>query len=55
MTKTFAIARINTDILAIALTACLGLGLLFTAGFVNAAGLHDLSHDVRHASSFPCH
>ncbi len=55
MTKTLAIARTNTDILAITATAFLGLALVFVAGFANSATLHDVSHDQRHAIAFPCH
>ena len=35
--------------------AVLGLGLLFVAGHVQSATLHDAAHDVRHATGFPCH
>ena len=32
-----------------------GLGLVGIVGHVQAAGLHDAAHDVRHATGFPCH
>ena len=54
-TTTTAIARPNTDILAIALAALIGVGLIFVAGFANSATIHDAAHDQRHAIGFPCH
>ena len=54
-TKTTALAATNTDILAIALAALMGVGLIFVAGFANSATLHDAAHDQRHAIGFPCH
>ena len=54
-TTTTAIARPNTDILAIALAALMGVGLIFVAGFANSATIHDAAHDQRHAIGFPCH
>jgi cobalt transporter subunit CbtB len=54
-TKTAAIARTNTDILAIALAALMGAALIFVAGFANSATIHDAAHDQRHAIGFPCH
>lgn len=47
--------RASNDLLSIALVAMLGVGLIFVAGFSNAAGLHDVGHDQRHAIAFPCH
>lgn len=54
-TKTTAIARPDTDILAIALAALMGAALIFVAGFANSATIHDAAHDQRHAVGFPCH
>ena len=56
-TMTFSIARLrlDSDTLAIAFAAMLGLGLVFVAGFANATVLHDAAHDQRHAIAFPCH
>ena len=54
-TNTGAIARTNTDILAIALAALMGVSLIFVAGFANSATTHDAAHDQRHAIGFPCH
>ena len=33
----------------------LGLCLVFVAGHVQSATLHDAAHDMRHATGFPCH
>ena len=52
---TVAIAGTNTDILAIALAALMGVGLIFVAGFASSATIHDAAHDQRHAIAFPCH
>ncbi len=41
--------------LAIAVAALLGFGMVFLAGFAQAGVLHDVAHDVRHATGFPCH
>lgn len=37
------------------LAGMLGLGLLYAAGFAEAAQLHNAAHDGRHSASFPCH
>ncbi len=47
--------RAGSNILAIAFTAVLGLGIITVAGHVQASTLHDAAHDVRHATGFPCH
>ena len=33
----------------------LGIAVIALTGHVQAAGLHDAAHDVRHATGFPCH
>jgi cobalt transporter subunit CbtB len=43
------------EIATIAFAAILGLGLIFAAGFSQAGGMHDVAHDSRHATGFPCH
>ena len=40
---------------AILIAACLGLGLVFLAGFAPADVLHNAAHDFRHTQNFPCH
>jgi len=37
------------------LAACLGLLLLYAAGFSPIEVLHSAAHDSRHSASFPCH
>lgn len=44
-----------TDLAAIAFAILLGAGIIFVAGHVQAAALHDAAHDMRHATGFPCH
>ena len=53
--RTLTQSRINTNVLAIAATALIGLGIITIAGHVQASALHDAAHDVRHATGFPCH
>lgn len=48
-------ARANERLMAAALAAFLGLGLVFMAGFSPAIALHNAAHDFRHAQNFPCH
>ncbi|MDX1781164.1 MAG: CbtB domain-containing protein [Thalassovita sp.] len=55
MIKAFAGARVDSDILSIALASFIGLGLIFAAGFSHAQLMHDVAHDSRHAIAFPCH
>jgi len=40
---------------AIAISAALGLFLLWGAGFAGPQSIHDAAHDSRHAIAFPCH
>ena len=43
------------SLLPIVAAAIVGLGLIFVVGHVQAHGLHEVAHDVRHATGFPCH
>jgi len=54
-TMTTTAARSDTSLRSIVLTAVLGLGILFVAGFASSQTLHDAQHDMRHAIGFPCH
>lgn len=45
----------TTALMSVLGMALLGAAVLFTAGFAQSATLHDAAHDVRHATSFPCH
>ena len=33
----------------------LGGVILYGAGFINAAAVHNAAHDIRHSQGFPCH
>jgi cobalt transporter subunit CbtB len=33
----------------------LGTIILYAAGFVNTAAVHNAAHDTRHSQGFPCH
>ncbi|MGS5046739.1 MULTISPECIES: CbtB domain-containing protein [unclassified Mameliella] len=46
---------VQNGLLAPALFLALGLGIVFLAGLAPAATLHDVAHDMRHATGFPCH
>jgi len=41
--------------LQIACAIILGSVILYGAGFVSTAAVHNAAHDVRHAHAFPCH
>ncbi|MCY4642304.1 MAG: CbtB-domain containing protein [Gammaproteobacteria bacterium] len=41
--------------LQIAAAFLLGAVILYGAGFMNAAAVHNAAHDVRHSQAFPCH
>jgi cobalt transporter subunit CbtB len=45
----------QTNVATMALVFLMGATMLFVAGFAHSATLHDVAHDVRHASGFPCH
>lgn len=58
MTTTTTAVRASEKTSALMAALCvavLGGSLLFVAGHVQAATLHDAAHDVRHATGFPCH
>jgi cobalt transporter subunit CbtB len=54
-TKTLTAAAISTETLSIGAVALLGALMIWVAGFANAATIHDVAHDQRHAIAFPCH
>jgi cobalt transporter subunit CbtB len=41
--------------LQIACAFILGSVILYGAGFVSTAAVHNAAHDVRHGQAFPCH
>ena len=56
--NTLQIATRSTSIskpLQIVCAIILGSVILYGAGFVNAAALHNAAHDIRHSQGFPCH
>ncbi len=60
MTKTITAVRAAatdrmSDLAPVAFAVLLGVGLIFVAGFSQAGGVHDVAHDARHATAFPCH
>ncbi len=54
-TKTLVGTKSSSLILSALFAAVLGGTMLFVAGHLQAATLHDAAHDVRHATGFPCH
>ena len=41
--------------LQIAGALLLGMVILYCAGFVQTAEVHNAAHDMRHSQGFPCH
>ncbi len=54
-TATTTDVRADASLATILFVAFIGATLLFTAGFANAAVMHDAAHDTRHSIGFPCH
>lgn len=54
-TRTIAASGAASEIATIAFAAVMGFGLIFAAGFSHAGGMHEVAHDSRHATGFPCH
>ncbi len=51
-------AAISTTIakpLQLAAAFFLGAVIIYAAGFVNTAAVHNAAHDARHSQGFPCH
>lgn len=55
LTASFAAPQIQSRMLGILFTAFLGAGIVFLAGHAQSETLHSATHDVRHATGFPCH
>ena len=47
--------RAKERLMAVALAAFFGLGLVFMTGFSPAIAFHNAAHDFRHTQNFPCH
>ncbi|MBO9433660.1 MULTISPECIES: CbtB domain-containing protein [Ruegeria] len=54
-TKTIKASAAGASFLPAVFAVVLGLGIITVTGHVQASGLHDAAHDVRHATGFPCH
>lgn len=46
---------VSKSVAAIAMMFVVGASLLFVAGHAQSGALHDVAHDMRHATGFPCH
>lgn len=55
MTTTIRATDRSQALMAVLFVAVFGAALLFVAGHLQTASLHDAAHDVRHATGFPCH
>jgi len=44
-----------STLISAAFVAALGVTVIFLAGHAQSATLHDVAHDMRHATGFPCH
>ncbi len=54
-TETILHTRSISKPLQIACAFLLGCVILYGAGFVNTAAMHNAAHDIRHSQGFPCH
>ena len=54
-TKAIKASAVRSTMLPAVFALILGLGIITVTGHVQASGLHDAAHDVRHATDFPCH
>ena len=45
----------STNLVAVAVSAFIGLAIVTLAGHVQGSALHGAAHDTRHAAGFPCH
>lgn len=48
-------ARTDFNLATVLFVAFFGVALLFSAGFAQPSIMHDVAHDTRHATGFPCH
>lgn len=53
-TKTLVSSK-ATALMSVLFVAMIGASTVFLTGFAHSQTLHDVAHDVRHASGFPCH
>ncbi|MFK8250475.1 CbtB domain-containing protein [Ancylobacter terrae] len=50
-----ATASLAARVLPVTFAALLGVVVLGGVGFSHIEAVHNASHDVRHATAFPCH
>jgi len=55
MMKTMNAENTQSMLAPVLAMAVLGLTVLFFAGQAQSSALHDVAHDMRHATGFPCH
>ncbi|WP_454659164.1 CbtB domain-containing protein [Bosea beijingensis] len=48
-------ATLASKAIQISLAAMLGVVVIGTVGFSHISAVHNATHDVRHATAFPCH
>lgn len=53
--KVEGISATTSRALQIVGCALLGAVIIYGAGFVNTAAVHNAAHDTRHSQGFPCH
>jgi cobalt transporter subunit CbtB len=54
-TASIAVETAASRALAITFAALLGVFVVGGVGFSHISAVHNASHDVRHATAFPCH
>jgi cobalt transporter subunit CbtB len=55
ITKQASQARLIAKPLQLVAAFALGGAIVYGAGFVNTAAVHNAAHDTRHSQGFPCH
>ena len=53
--RTMTISAAASKVLQLAAAFMLGAVMVYGAGFVETAEVHNAAHDMRHSQSFPCH
>lgn len=48
-------ATLASKAIQISFAAMLGVVVIGTVGFSHISAVHNATHDVRHATAFPCH
>lgn len=50
-----AVGSRSERLMAAAIAALLGLGVIWGVGFSHIPAWHNAAHDTRHSMAFPCH